>query len=541
MRSKLLFPLLLLSCNNDKGVIIYNMDPATALLEPMDGDVFDEGEPILFSGTVNDDSDLEYLDVQLLSSLDGEFLDVAPPDPNGYIEYTSASLTEGVHTITLRAIDEDGAQGDSSLTIEVLDVPDIPSIEVIHPAGGEVGLEGFPFVFMAYAEDRQDPPEDLLIEMSATPGGFICYMVIDGGGNSQCAATMPIGYYVLTFTVTDAEENSAQAMGTYQVVSMDDYDADGDGYSPNGGDCNDSNNTIYPGAPEICDGMDNDCNELTGVDVGSECYDDDLDGFCETPPCINTANTESDCDDGLVDVSPLAEEIVNGIDDDCDGLIDEGTNVYDDDGDGFCESPPCVNTPNLESDCNDDEYLVYPTATETCGDGIDNNCNGLANEQNAIGCTNFYYDSDGDTYGVSGSTECWCEGGSFPYTGIDNTDCYDSNASAHPLQTSYFNAHRGDGSFDYDCSGGSEEKQYYGVSNGCSNGFLGGFQCEVNGLGWENYEPSCGQSGVWVDDCDTSIPALCFIICAVGGDLSCWLNCGATCEPDSTSMAQGCR
>jgi hypothetical protein len=351
-----------------------------------------------------------------------------------------------------------------------------------------------------------------------------------------------VGSYLLTFSVEDTDGNVAEALAEFDVLSPDDYDFDDDGYSVNGGDCNDSNATIYPGAPELCDGLDNDCNELTAIDVGTVCYDDDGDSYCEIPPCVNTPNTLSDCDDTSAAISPVGTEVQNGLDDDCDGFADENTPVYDDDGDGFCESPPCINASGTIPDCNDADYTVNPGATEICHNSVDNNCNGVLNEQNAIGCGAFYYDNDGDTYGVAGATQCWCDSGAFPYTGIDSTDCYDNNANANPRQTGWFNSHRGDGSYDYDCSG-SEERQYTGTTGGCSWGTISGISCDVNGAGWSGSVPSCGGSGNYVSDCDATYDGVCYALCLLSSDpISCLISsCGASCDPEYSSFAQSCR
>ena len=53
---------------------------------------------------------------------------------------------------------------------------------------------------------------------------------------------------------------------------------------------------------EICDGLDNDCSERP-LEVNSECYDDDGDGYCEVPPCINTTSVEPDCNERAVGLS----------------------------------------------------------------------------------------------------------------------------------------------------------------------------------------------------------------------------------------------
>jgi len=133
----------------------------------------------------------------------------------------------------------------------------------------------------------------------------------------------------------------------------DEVDADGDGW-PQCRDCDDSLSSVWPGAEELCDGLDTDCD---GEVPWMETRDEDLDGSVW---CL-------DCDDDDPRSFPGAPEECAGLDLDCDGIgAPSGTPDVDDDGDGFfsCE------------DCDDADQSTHPLAQELC-DGVDNNCDGV--------------------------------------------------------------------------------------------------------------------------------------------------------------------
>lgn len=214
-------------------------------------------------------------------------------------------------------------------------------------------------------------------------------------------------------------------------------DADGDGIDSvgcGGSDCDDTDETRFPGAIELCDAShDEDCDPAT---VG---VDRDGDDFSSVD-CCNGTSCGLDCDDTLRGVFPGATETCNGRDDDCDGETDEGVlRMFfpDLDGDGFGDrdatptlacQPPTADHVEDARDCDDDEVLANPSTSEGC-DGIDNDCDGDTDE---AGSVRWYRDSDGDTFGDANDFVDVV--GCAPQAGrvLSSTDCDDSVDETHP-------------------------------------------------------------------------------------------------------------
>jgi hypothetical protein len=518
--------LLLLSCQSSE---IY-----LEILQPLDKSAYEGEVSIDFIASLQSTTKGEDVDILWESSLDGGISQYMT-------EFTTNELSIGLHQVTVSGVWRDIFVQDSiSIYIGASEYIEKPSIEFVQPNREEV-LEDTDTSIQVFVFDQQTSPTNLRIHMYQD-GELLCDGKADSEGYFGCTTSFSAGEHLLQAIVTDADSNESDSTISLLSVTRSDFDSDHDGYTPNEGDCDDENENTYPFAIESCDGLDNDCDSSTPMEVGSECYDDDGDGFCESPPCLNASESQADCNDIYEQINPDATEIPNGFDDDCDGKIDEGTSQYDDDGDGFCETPPCSNSDQMESDCVDSDANISPKELEICGDGIDNNCNNQLNEVDAVGCSPFYLDEDGDTFGVPSDTQCYCDDGLFPYTGVDTSDCYDQNSDAHPLQENYFTEERGDGSFDYDCSG-QEELELEGEGDGCETGILTaiGMQCQANDVGWQGGQKYCGESGFWIQECSPDIPIICVAICVATGNLAQCLECGAVCLPDMDYKDQGCR
>ncbi len=224
-----------------------------------------------------------------------------------------------------------------------------------------------------------------------------------------------------------------------------DADADGDGYLASE-DCDDADATTNPGATEICDGIDNDCDDEVDEGVRDTWYADaDGDGYgdrddavesCDGP--AGTVPSATDCDDTDAAVYPSASERCNGVDDDCDGAVDEdvrGTWFLDADGDGYGDpgSPidscdPPEGAVDNDEDCDDTAARANPDGIEVC-DRLDNDCDGRVDEE-AEDAPTWYADVDGDGYGDPLNTTNACE---TPTGYVDQArDCDDGDFDVRP-------------------------------------------------------------------------------------------------------------
>ncbi len=276
-----------------------------------------------------------------------------------------------------------------------------------------------------------------ILSVAQTPGApaRAPFDVIVGGDvnvfNSYCSGATGIG------------SNYTLWQNLYYTCADADLDGHGD-ESCGGDDCNDADVTVHLGAAESCDGADDDCDGLIDEGVTLPWFrDGDGDGYgdsattsaaCSAP--LGYVATSSDCDDRDAFVYPGATEQCDGVDDDCDGSIDEGvTSTYyaDVDGDGYGDPASSIDDCSVPSgyatnelDCNDRNATAAPGLVEVC-DSVDNDCDGTVDD----GVTYTYYaDFDGDGYGNAAVTVTGCSAPSAYIS--DYTDCDDTNRSRSP-------------------------------------------------------------------------------------------------------------
>ncbi|MEL6343252.1 MAG: putative metal-binding motif-containing protein [Myxococcota bacterium] len=245
-------------------------------------------------------------------------------------------------------------------------------------------------------------------------------------------------------------------------------DDDNDGYTSDD-DCDDTNPDINPGADEICDSIDNNCDGRADEgldvvwfpDVDEDGYgDEDPEGgvliSCQQP--FGHIDNDGDCDDEDPEINPgIAADDCNDVDDDCDGDTDEDAefsiayNDNDNDGYGTSEVRYCGDVPDettaQSGDCDDDNDRVNPGRPEIC-DEIDNNCD----EQVDEGVTTTYYrDRDEDGFGIPDTTRDACSAPSGYVTNAD--DCDDDNGL---IALYCFDSWSGTEAFQYSDTAGSE-------------------------------------------------------------------------------------
>jgi len=254
------------------------------------------------------------------------------------------------------------------------------------------------------------------------PTDEIEFRVTEGGGGSNGNISFVLNSTPGSYWYADLDEDGYY--GGDAVLSCEDLSLSG--YSLDNEDCNDNDASINPGATEVCNGIDDNCDGTIdeGFDQITYYYDYDGDGYgsdwwtpvttCDGAPSGYVDNN-TDCDPYYGNINPGATEICDGLDNNCDGTTDEGFDLvdlyYDNDSDGFgyyyygmgCDDWSGFS--QVDGDCDDYNAFINPSASEVCNNA-DDDCNGLVDD--GLTFTEYFTDADGDGYGAT-SIGSYCQ------------------------------------------------------------------------------------------------------------------------------------
>jgi hypothetical protein len=273
--------------------------------------------------------------------------------------------------------------------------------------------------------------------------------------------------------------------GVDQDCDGNDADQDGDGFPKSGfggTDCNDDDPAIFPGAPEVCDGADQDCDGSVDedplpfwfLDADGDGYGDAANALADCTGAPGYVDNADDCDDESAATNPASEEVCDGKDNNCDGGVDEGwpTDAWyrDADDDGYGDAgtflASCYQPAGyVESwlDCDDGDASVHPDADEFC-DGKDNDCDGVVDPDTSVDASMYYGDADGDGFGDPATEATGC---SVPADGVLVAgDCDDTDPSVSPDAIEACNTVDDDCDGDVDEAGAVDELTWYADADG---------------------------------------------------------------------------
>ena len=261
-----------------------------------------------------------------------------PNNCNAVANWTSPSTTDNSGSVTLTSNFEPGSIFPVGITQVIYTATDVAGNQSICSFNVTVRDDELPTVITRNRSFTIDQEEEIILKASDIDNVSTDNCGIQSFGLSKTLFTAADeGENIVMLTITDVNGNQGfgQAIVTIHINTIDprDLDSDGDGFTPNQGDCDDSDDTVYPGAPEVCDGKDNDCDGLVDGDdpdaVGLTTYylDQDGDGYGDSASTIESCNMpwgyvtdNSDCDDsdglknpgisGSCDQDPCSEDLV---------------------------------------------------------------------------------------------------------------------------------------------------------------------------------------------------------------------------------------
>ena len=351
------------------------------------------------------------------------------------------------------------------------------AFKAVQPASADTaltytGIPGNTYRFFTVATDNTGNVEGMKNGGEATIKiSDDCKDEICNGVDDDCDGEVDEGFIVTYYRDADGDGFGALAQakqGTTCHVPP--------GYVANSTDCNDNDKDVHPGAIEVCNGKDDDCDGLVDEGCGTQpqryYMDIDKDGYgrndgsrLSATPIAGWVLVNGDCADWDATIYPGAPELANGRDDNCNGQVDEGLPMQryymDVDKDGFGRNEnsklsaiPLAGYVLVNGDCADFDTTIYPGAPELAN-GRDDNCNGQVDE--GLQTKRYYLDVDKDGFGRNEGSKL----SSIPLTGyvLVNGDCADFDATIYPGAPELANGR------DDNCNGQADEglpmQRYY--------------------------------------------------------------------------------
>ncbi len=474
----------------DLRVLPANTPPRCEIVLPLSGTTGVLGEPLRLEALVDDvDQGPAGLRVEWRSDRADQPLASVSADPDGRVR-TELVLAEAVPTRQLLTLVVEDAQGERCTDVVEHSLGYAPSLWIDSPASGERLDRHDPVTLVGGFEDAESACEDLEVE----------WLLVDARGERSVGDGPWLAEGCRDSTLLDPALDGSLEVGDARLYLLV-TDEDG------------ATNTTM--------------TWLSIGDCGQDWYPDlDGDGYGDASAAPRSSCSQpsgyssiaGDCDDGDAAINPAASEACNGLDDDCDGVVDGGFEVawfyadrdgdgygdevspYDVDGDGagdaVCAQASLPGWTTVAGDCDDGAASVHPGATERCDAyDLDEDCDGLADDADgsATGQASWFWDDDGDGYGSSASVAA-CDQ---PYGAVANSDdCDDGAASVHPGATERCDAY----DVDEDCDGLADD-----ADSSASGKSTWHRDADGDGYGSATTTSACDQPTGWVSnssDCD---------------------------------------
>ncbi|MFM7200639.1 MAG: MopE-related protein [Myxococcota bacterium] len=352
------------ACSSEEPIPSPSPDPlpVVEILSPQVGALLYPGNtPFLFSGRVSDEDADPVTLVSTWTLKKGDTIvsqAVAIPEFDGTVRLTIPFLEEADYDLTLEVVDSDGQLGSSVASFSVENqLPTALFLAPLSNASLDQGVE----VLVALEISDVDQPVGLPFEVFFSLGGVELGSTLSDEQGLVSYSFVPSSEGSFDLSARVRDQFGGEALASLPLIIKPCLDQDGDGFfaCPRDGlpaDCNDAERLVNPGAAEVCDGLDTNCDGTKLVDE----EDVDFDGQA---PC------EGDCNDSDAGTYSGAREVCDGRDNDCNTILP--AEELDTDGDGY---RGCAQG-GLEPDCDDTRALVNPGLPEAC-DGFDTDCDG---------------------------------------------------------------------------------------------------------------------------------------------------------------------